>query len=102
MTPLIQFLSFAGCPLADATQAVLERALGRCGLPNDHYESVDILDPSAPEDLVRWGSPTILVNGDDVSGHSRGDGVGCRVYDTPDQIPTVEMIASAINSGSAV
>ncbi len=99
--PLIQFLSFDGCPLADAAQTALQHALSRCGLTDEHYESINILDPSAPEGLARWGSPTILVNGQDVSGHGQGDGVGCRLYSTPDQVPTVDMIETAIRNGLA-
>ena len=95
--PRIQFLFFAGCPLAGPAQTMLERALTHCGLQAHQYEHIDILDPSTPKGIARWGSPTILVNGEDVSGHSRGDAVGCRVYKTPDQVPTVEMIARAIN-----
>lgn len=101
MIPSIQFLYFDGCPLADAAQAVLERALLSCGLQKGHYETVNVLDPKTPEKLARWGSPTILVDGQDVSGHVQGDGVGCRLYNTPDQVPTLEMIATAIKNGLA-
>jgi len=94
--PRIQFLSFDGCPLTGVAQDVLERALCSCGLNKDQYEFVDILDPSTPETLANWGSPTILIDGHDVSGHAQADGVGCRVYDTADQVPTVEMVATAI------
>jgi hypothetical protein len=99
ITPYIQLLFFADCPNVNAARVALERALLHCGLPNNGYESIDILDPSAPVGLTRWGSPTILVDGDDVSGQRQGDGVGCRVYGTPEQVPTVDMIASAIRAG---
>ena len=95
--PRIQFLSFDGCPLADVAQDVLERALRSCGLNIDQYELVNVLDPSTPENLANWGSPTILVDGHDVSGHDQADGVGCRLYDTPNRVPTVEMVAAAIH-----
>ena len=98
--PLIQFLSFDGCPLAEAAQAVLERALRACGINTGHYEVVDILDPATPESLTTWGSPTILVNGEDVTGQGRSDGVGCRIYDTPDQVPTAETIITAIRKSA--
>jgi len=97
--PRIQFLAFDGCPLADAARSVLECALQRCGLDIDHYEAINILDPSTPTDLASWGSPSILVNGRDVTGQVPGDGVGCRLYDTPDQVPTLETIATAIRNG---
>lgn len=99
--PHIQFLSFDGCPLAAAAQVALEHALQSCGLRADYYEAVDVLDPSTPESLATWGSPTILVNGHDVTGHAQGDAVGCRIYDTTDQVPTVESIATAIRNSIA-
>lgn len=98
--PLIQLLSFDGCPLAEAAQAVLERALQECGLSTGHYEVVDVLDPETPQSLSTWGSPTILVNGEDVTAQGRGDGVGCRIYDTPDQVPTAETIIVAIQKSA--
>ena len=99
--PQIQFLAFDGCPLAEAARVALEGALQSCGLGTDRYEAVDVLDPSTPESLASWGSPTILVNGFDVTGHVQGDGVGCRIYDTADQVPTAETIATAIRSSIA-
>ena len=63
-----------------------------------HYELIDVLDPATPTSLASWGSPTILVNGKDVTGYTRGDGVGCRIYDTSDQVPSAETIAAAIRT----
>lgn len=97
---LIQFLSFDGCPLAAAAQAALEQALQACGRSAGHYELIDVLDPATPESLARWGSPTILVNGEDVSGQAKGDGVSCRIYDTSDQVPTAETIIAAIRKSA--
>jgi len=102
LTLRVQFLFFDGCPHAGAAQAALECALQSCGLQTDHYDLVNILDPATPESLVSWGSPTILVNGNDVSGHVQGDGVRCRLYDTSDQVPSVETIAAAIRNGLLV
>lgn len=98
IAPTIQFLYFEGCPLADAAQTALELALVSCGMDRSDYEHVDVLDPATPANLAIWGSPTILVNGKDVTGHSGGDGVACRIYDTADQVPTVESITAAIHA----
>ena len=62
----------------------------------DQYNLIDVLDPATPSSLTGWGSPTILVNGKDVTGHARGDGVGCRIYDTSTRVPTADTIAAAI------
>ena len=94
--PRIQLLVFDGCPLADAARDALEVALTMVGLPK--YEEVDILDPDSADELRGWGSPTILVDGQDLLGNVKGESVGCRVYDSPGRVPSPEMIAAVIRS----
>ena len=95
----VQFLAFDGCPLAGPARANLEKALADCGMSG--YEDIDILDPGTPDDLPGWGSPTILVNGVDVSGQPKGDSVSCRVYPGPDRVPSSTTIAASIRSVQA-
>ena len=64
---IVQFLSFPGCPLESRARAELEKALAECGL--DRYDNVDVMAEQTADDLKAWGSPTILVNGKDVTGH---------------------------------
>ena len=90
----IQFLAFSGCPLADPARENLKTALSSCGVSS--YEDIDILDPTSPEDLRGWGSPTILVDGVDVTGHPKGDSVSCRVYNTPGGVPDVQCIIDCL------
>ena len=90
----VQFLAFDGCPLADAARANLEQALTDCGISG--YRAVDLLDPATPEDLKGWGSPTILVNGMDVGGQDKGNGVGCRIYPGADKVPSAAEIAAKL------
>ncbi len=90
----IQFLAFDGCPLAEAARRSLEQALAEVRLGS--YEEIDILDPDTPEDIRGWGSPTILVNGKDVSGNPKGNSVGCRIYPDPDRVPSPESIVQCI------
>ena len=92
----VQFLAFDGCPLADAARANLEKAIANCGVSS--YEEIDILRPDTPEDLPGWGSPTILVNGVDVSGQPKGHSVTCRVYPGFDRVPEVASIVASIKS----
>jgi hypothetical protein len=92
----IQLLVFKACPLADAARDALEVALTMVGLPK--YEEVDILDPSTADELRGWGSPTILIDGQDVAGNVKGDSVGCRVYDGPGRVPSAEDIAAVIRN----
>lgn len=88
--PNVQFLSFPGCPLEKKARRELENALAECGL--DSYENVDVMAEQTAEELKSWGSPTILVNGKDVTGNEGGDGVGCRVYGGDLGVPDAQTI----------
>ena len=92
----VQLLFFDGCPLAEAARRSLETALADCGISD--YERIDILAPSVADDLRGWGSPTILVNGVDVSGHPKGDAIGCRIYPGADGVPSASTIGAYIRS----
>ena len=93
--PTVQLLIFSDCPLAAAARESLQSALAELEIAG--YEEIDILDPATPEGLRGWGSPTILVDGEDVNGSPKGDGVGCRVYQGPDRVPTPAMIVASIS-----
>lgn len=92
----IQFLAFNGCPLAAPAKKNLETALADCGMSD--YEEIDILDPKVPEDMRGWGSPTILVNGCDVSGIPKGNSVSCRVYPNSEGVPDVQSIIACLKT----
>ena len=96
----VQFLAFDGCPLADAARANLEQALVECEIGG--YEEIDILESGTPDDLPGWGSPTILVNGADVTGQPKGDSVSCRVYSGIDRVPETESIVASIKSARVI
>lgn len=96
----VQFLAFDGCPLARAARANLEKALTECEMSG--YEDIDILDPNTPDDLPGWGSPTILVNGADVTGQPKGDSVSCRVYPGPNRVPGSADIVATIARARAL
>lgn len=90
----IQFLSFSDCPLAAPARKNLKTALADRGITD--YEEIDILDPKVPEDIRSWGSPTILVNGRDVSGATKGHSISCRIYAYPDGVPDVKCIIACL------
>ena len=90
----IQFLAFSGCPLAEPAKQNLKQALADCEI--NSFEEIDILDPSSPADLRDWGSPTILINGEDATGASKGSSVCCRVYETPDGVPDIQSIIDCL------
>ncbi|MFK7967090.1 MAG: hypothetical protein AB8C46_24285 [Burkholderiaceae bacterium] len=96
----IQFLYFSGCPLAEPARKNLAEALIQCGLSD--FEEIDILKPDSPEDLRGWGSPTILLNGEDVTGQPKGNSVSCRIYPFEGGVPDAQTIASAIKATGTV
>lgn len=78
----IQLLSFPGCPHAEDARTCLRRVLASLGFPPD-FEEIDVSEDGCPEALRRWGSPTVLVDGQDVAGASSVDGGTCRLYSSP-------------------
>ena len=92
----VQLLIFAGCPLADAARSNLQAAL--LEFEQISFEEIDILEADAPDQLRAWGSPTILIDGCDITGELAGNSVCCRVYETPQKVPTVAMIANRIRN----
>ncbi len=68
--PDVRFLWFAGCPLAAPARANLEAALLQCGV--DHYETIDLMSPDTSPTLQDWGSQTILIDVDVVTGEVPG------------------------------
>jgi hypothetical protein len=77
----LQFLSFEGCPDAEAVRANLGAALQRLGMTGPIH-SVDLrtLPPNDPR--LCWGSPTILVDGVDLMGEPPPlqCNLCCRIY----------------------
>lgn len=82
--------------MADAARDRLEAALAECGLKD--YEEIDILDPATPDDLRGWGSPTILVDGADLTGQTKGNSINCRVYAGPDGVPEESEIVARLKT----
>jgi mercuric ion transport protein len=63
-------------------------------------EEIDIEDPAAPAWARGWGSPTILIDGNDVSGQQRSEGSACRLY--AGGAPSVESIRAKLVGVSPV
>ncbi len=85
----VQLLYFDGCPNVERARAALRDAMAA-----EHIdlavEEVDVESPDAPDVARGWGSPTILIDGADVSGADRSTGSTCRLY--TDGAPSVELI----------
>ena len=75
----VQLLYFSGCPHVEAARTALREALAaeKIDLP---VEEVDVEAPEAPASVRGWGSPTILVDGEDVMGQVPANATCCRLY----------------------
>jgi len=88
----VELIYFSGCPNADAARRNLRAALGVTGA-GSQWQEWDQNDPVAPGRIRQYGSPTILVNGRDVTGVAAGvAAAACRA----DGAPSVELIRAAL------
>jgi len=82
--PLVEILTFDGCPNRDGAVALVERVSRELGL-EPSLRLVDVPDEEAARRLRFLGSPTIRVGGVDVDPHARERddyGLSCRVFRT--------------------
>ena len=77
----LQFLSFPSCPNTPQLRQRLTKALAELGIDLEITE-VDLMDLEKGDPRLRYGSPTILINGADLMGKgpSAQPGLACRIY----------------------
>jgi mercuric ion transport protein len=99
---IIEIVYDADCPNIKAARAQLEVACHQAGVP-PKWQEWDRADMNAPDYVRNYGSPTILVNGEDVAGCNSVDGSNCRLYQESDGsvsgAPAVAQIIQAITTG---
>ena len=94
----VQFLSFEGCPLAPEALSVLESAVRQLSdRLRVEIEHIDLMAPDTADELKRWGSPTILLNEQDITGAQPGDANSCRIYPGPGGVPATHEIVAALS-----
>lgn len=83
---IVELVYDPGCPNVEKARAVLTRALQGAGVPAVWTEW-DTDDPQCPGNRKAYGSPTILVNGEDVApgphqwaAREEASGPRCRLY----------------------
>ena len=97
---IVQFLSFDGCPLAPEMLEVLKSALNQLrDTLQIEIEHIDLMNPDTAGELKRWGSPTILLNEQDITGAQPGDANCCRIYQGPGGVPATQEIVAALSRG---
>ena len=90
------------CPNIEAARTQLLRAFAAVGI-TPHWQEWEVSTPEAPAHVHGYGSPTILVNGRDVSGEiSEGNDYCCRVYSHGERankgVPAMDDIMDALKS----
>lgn len=99
-TPKIEFLYDRDCPNVDDARAQLRRALAECNVAPEWIEW-ERNGPDSPAHARQYGSPTVLVDGQDVAGEPPSDDVSsCRVYTNTRGrnrgVPDTSLIAAAL------
>jgi hypothetical protein len=90
----IQLLHFEGCPNVEAARAALREALAAEQVLAA-VEEVDVEAADAPAWAQGWGSPTILIDGHDVMGHTPSTSASCcRLY--ADGAPSIDAIRARL------
>ena len=92
MVQLIELIYFDGCPNLEAARANLQQALEEANVP-PKWREWEQSDADAPAYVQRHGSPTILVNGRDVTG---AEVVVAAASCRADGAPSVEAIRAAL------
>lgn len=89
-TPQIDLVYFEGCPNATKARENLKAAVDASGLT---WSEWDLMADSTPEQYRQHGSPTVLIDGKDVTGEGHeAVAMACRA----DGAPSVETIKARL------
>ena len=100
----IELIYDKSCPNVTEARSALLKALNQVGMPSIWTEW-DREDPKSPEYVKSYGSPTILVEGRDITGESTTAGANCcRIYTDKTGkfrgVPDLEILISGLKTGS--
>lgn len=96
--PNLQLLSFPSCPNSPELQSRLTKALAELGVKFEINE-IDLQQLDKSDLRLRYGAPTILINGSDLMGlqpTSQG-ALQCRIY-ADGVLPSVEDLVKQLQS----
>ena len=101
----IEVLYVSSCPHFPAAVARLREVLAAENVQADIVE-LEVTDARTAETLAFYGSPTIRINGRDVTGEAsppEGFAMACRLYDgTKQGIPPLEAIRHAVREAQEI
>lgn len=103
--PTIDLVFDADCPNVENARAQLRRACGRAGVP-PRWSEWRSDDPEAPVYTQGFGSPTVLLDGQDVMGAEPSPGErSCRIYppdgESPRGVPPMAILVAALRTAAA-
>lgn len=80
---MIEFQFFLGCPNADKTLQNLREAMVELRITDDNLVITEVPDMESTERMNFQGSPTILINGNDINTGEEPEGFSyvCRLYE---------------------
>lgn len=95
----VELLYFPDCPNVPAARDQLRRAFEAIGA-SPKWTEVDVTAEGAPAYARGYGSPSILVDGQDVTGAAPGVGSSCRIYVGSDVrgVPPLDVIVAALRA----
>jgi len=99
--PNVEFIYEQTCPFVRDARRRLIEGFRQVGL-TPRWSEWEVSDPDAPEHVRGLGSPTIMIDGRDISGSPREETENCcRIYtlnDEPRGVPPLEMVVDALRS----
>src|SRR5262249_32081546 len=99
----IELIYDIDCPNVGEARSQLRRALEAAHLPARWKEWIRG-ESANPPHVAKYGSPTILVDGEDVAATDVADGCTCRLYlddqGTLRRVPALQAIVAALKVGS--
>jgi mercuric ion transport protein len=105
MMPTVELVYDRQCPSVPEARAHLLSAFVQAGL-TPKWSEFQIGDADVPEHARGYGSPTILIDGRDVSGAVVGAEMSCRLYKTEQghlsRAPAISEIVAALASAATV
>lgn len=95
----VELVYFSDCPNVSAAREQIRLALSSLRLAPIWTEH-DVASANTPLHARGYGSPTILVDGRDVAGETKGDGASCRVYPGSEirGVPALETVIAALRA----
>ena len=92
---LVELVYFEGCPNVDRARGTLRNAFKAVGL-SEKWTEWEQSNSIAPDYVRLHGSPTILIDGEDITGQQRSlePSLSCRLYE--DGAPAIDQLVKAL------